>query len=166
MTIEDSIAYLRRVYPDISKKVTYDVDKKGRDFCEIVLPNQKNENMPVTITVNANGCLLSAGRMINIFGQNEVSAQEIAMAIDDVVNDRIVFVFKYKNQEDFSDRRATESRFFALTGREDDMQEEFDSFVADIEKPVKNKFERFFLKNIGIFEFISFGGKFDRVVER
>lgn len=166
MTIEDSIAYLRRAYPDISKKVTYDVDKKGRDFCEIILPNEKNEMMPVTITVNADGCLISAGRMMNISGEREMSVSDAVSAIDDIVSDKIVFVFKYKNQEDFFDRRACESRFFALTGRDDDMQQEFDMLVADIEKPVKNKLERFFSKNIGIFEFLSFGGKFDRVVER
>lgn len=166
MTIEDSIAYLRRQFPAISKKVTYDVDKKGRDFCELVLPNENNENMPVTVTVNADGCLISAGRMMNISGEREMSVQETVCAINDVVGDKIVFVFKYKNEEDFLDRRACESKFFALTGREDDMSEEFDAFVKKIESPIKNKLEKFFSQNIGIFEFVSFGGKFDRVVRR
>ena len=102
MTIEDSIAYLRRQFPAISKKVTYDVDKKGRDFCELVLPNENNENMPVTITVNADGCRISAGRMMHISGEREMSTEEAVYAVNDIINDRIVFVFKYKNEEDFS----------------------------------------------------------------
>ena len=166
MTIEDSIAYLRRQFPAISKKVTYDVDKKGRDFCELVLPNENNENMPVTITVNADGCRISAGRMMHISGEREMSTEEAVYAVNDIINDRIVFVFKYKNEEDFSDRRACDSRFFALTGRDDDMSEEFDGFVKFLEKPTKNKIQRFFSQNIGIFEFSSFGGKFDRIIRR
>ena len=166
MTIEDSIAYLRRQFPAISKKVTYDVDKKGRDFCELVLPNENNENMPVTITVNADGCRISAGRMMHISGEREMSTEEAVYAVNDIINDRIVFVFKYKNEEDFSDRRACDSRFFALTGRDDDMSEEFDGFVKSLEKPTKNKIQRFFSQNIGIFEFSSFGGKFDRIIRR
>lgn len=166
MTIEDSIAYLRRQFPAISKKVTYDVDKKGRDFCELVLPNENNENMPVTITVNADGCRISAGRMMHISGEREMSTEEAVYAVNDIINDRIVFVFKYKNEEDFSDRHACDSRFFALTGRDDDMSEEFDGFVKSLEKPTKNKIQRFFSQNIGIFEFSSFGGKFDRIIRR
>ena len=166
MTIEDSIAYLRRQFPAISKKVTYDVDKKGRDFCELVLPNENNENMPVTITVNVDGCRISAGRMMHISGEREMLTEEAVYAVNDIINDRIVFVFKYKNEEDFSDRRACDSRFFALTGRDDDMSEEFDGFVKFLEKPTKNKIQRFFSQNIGIFEFSSFGGKFDRIIRR
>lgn len=166
MTIEDSIAYLRRQFPAISKKVTYDVDKKGRDFCELVLPNENNENMPVTVTVNADGCRISAGRMMHISGEREMSTKEAVCAINDIINDRIVFVFKYKNEEDFSDRRACDQRFFALTDREDDMSEEFNAFVKNLEKPTKNKIQRFFAQNIGIFEILSFCGKFDRVLRR
>lgn len=166
MTIEDTINQLRRAYPEISKKVIYDVDKKGNDFCELVLPNEKNENMPITITVNANGCLISAGRMLNVSGNSEMSAENAISAINDIVNDKIVFVYKYKNKEDFADRRVLDSSFFVLTGREDDMQDEFDAFLKTIETSVKNKFEKLFSKNIGIFEILSFNGKYDRVLER
>ena len=166
MTIEDSIAYLRRQFPAISKKVTYDVDKKGRDFCELVLPNEHNENMPVTVTVNADGCRISAGRMMHISGEREMSTEEAVCAINDIINDRIVFVFKYKNEEDFSDRRACDQRFFALTDREDDMSEEFNALIKKIETPIKNKFEKIFSQNVGIFEILSFCGKFDRVLRR
>ena len=151
MTIEDSIAYLRRSFPKISKKVTYDVDKKGRDFCELVLPNENNENMPITITVNADGCRISAGRMMHISGERDINVEDAVCAIDDIINDKIVFVFKYKNEDDFSDRRACDSRFFALTDREDDMSAEFDGFVKSLEKTTKNKIQRFFSQDIGIF---------------
>ena len=166
MTIEDSIAYLRRSFPKISKKVTYDVDKKGRDFCELVLPNENNENMPVTITVNADGCRISAGRMMHISGEREINVEDAVCAIDDIINDKIVFVFKYKNEDDFSDRRACDSRFFALTDREDDMSAEFDSLIKKIQAPLKNKFQKIFSQNVGVFEIVSFGGKFDRVVRK
>ena len=166
MTIEDSIAYLRRQFPSISKKVTYDVDKRGKDFCELILPNENNENMPVTITVNADGCRISAGRMMHISGEREMSVEDAACAINDVVNDRIVFVFKYKNEEDFSDRRACESRFFAITGRDDDMSEEFDALIKKIETPIKNKFQKIFSQNVGIFEILSFGGEYNKVIKR
>ena len=166
MTIEDTIIALRRAYPDISKKITYDVDKKGNDFCELVLPNQHNENMPITITVNSNGCLISAGRMLNISGNDATSVQNAILAIDDIVNDKIVFVYKYKNKEDYLDRRAIDSSFFILTGRDDDTSEEFYDLVKKIEAPIKNKLEKIFSQNIGIYEITSFCGKYDRVIER
>ena len=128
--------------------------------------NENNENMPVTITVNADGCRISAGRMMHISGEREMSTEEAVYAVNDIINDRIVFVFKYKNEEDFSDRRACDSRFFALTGRDDDMSEEFDGLMRKIEAPIKSKFQKIFSQNIGIFEFSSFGGKFDRIIRR
>ena len=166
MTIEDTINMLRRAYPDISKKVTYDVDRKGNDFCEIVLPNPNNENMPITITVNSNGCLISAGRMLNISGNNEMTVQNAISAIDDILNDRIIFVYKYKNNEDFDDRKILDSSFFVLTGREDDTSEEFYDFLKKIEAPVKNKFEKLFSQYIGVFEILSFSGSFNRIIKR
>ena len=166
MTIEDSIAYLRRQFPSILKRVTYDVDKKGRDFCEVLLPNENNENMPITITVNADGCRISAGRMMHVSGEREMSVEDAVCAINDIVNDRIVFVFKYKNEEDFSDRRACDQRFFALTDREDDMSAEFNALIKKIEAPIKNKFQKIFSQNVGIFEFSSFGGKYNKIIKR
>ena len=166
MTIEDTISALRRAYPDISKKVTYDVDKKGRDFCELILPNENNENMPITITVNSNGCLISAGRMLNISGNNEMTAQSAISAIEDILNDRIVFVYKYKNNEDFDDRKILDSGFFVLTGREDDTSGEFYDLVKKIEAPIKNKFDKLFSRYVGVFEILSFSGSFNRIIKR
>lgn len=166
MTIEDTINCLRHAYPDISKKVIYDIDKKGNDFCELVLPNQNNENMPITITVNSNGCIISVGRMLNLSGDNEMTVQNAISAIDDIMNDKIVIVYKYKNKEDFDDRHVLDSSFFVLTGREDDTSDEFDAFVKTIQTPVKNIFQKWFSQNIGIFEILSFNGKYDRVIER
>lgn len=166
MTIEDTINYLRRAYPNISKRVIYDVDKKGNDFCELVLPNDNNENMPITVTVNSNGCIISVGRILNLSGNNEMSAQNAISAIDDILNDRIVIVYKYKNKEDFEDRRVLDSDFFVITGREDDTSKEFFEFVGKVEAPVKSRLEKLFSHNIGIFEILSFNGKYDRVIER
>ena len=166
MTIEDTISCLRRAYPEISKKVTYDVDKKGNDFCELVLPNEKNPTMPVTITVNLNGCFVSAGRIHNLSGNKEMSVENAISAINDILTDQIVFVYKYKNKEDYFDRRACDFNFFVLTGREDDTRDEFNSLVSAIKAPVKSKLEKIFSKNIGIFEISSFNGKYDEMVER
>ena len=75
-------------------------------------------------------------------------------------------VILHVDEEDFFDRRACDQRFFALTDREDDMSAEFNALIKKIEAPIKNKFQKIFSQNVGIFEFSSFGGKYNKIIKR
>lgn len=164
MTIEDTLALIRKQYPNTSKKETYDVDKDGNDFCEVIIPDVKRNKLPITVTINKEGCFLSVGRMHNISGKYEISVENLFSAIDDVINDRIVFVYKYKNEENKEDGHVSECDFFPLTGRKDDMLEEFEKFKSKLLKE-KSKKNKIFSKYKGIYEISSYTGKYDEVIE-
>ncbi len=165
MTIEDSISYLRRQFPSISQRVTYDVDAHGEDFCEIFLPNEQNQNLPITITVYTDGCLFSVGRMHNVMGNKPISTEVCASAIRDVIQDKIVFVFGYKNEEEYDNSKAFFHRFFALTGREDDMSDEYYDFLENLKKK-PSWLEKKFSKMTGIFEFSTFSDNEPKIIKR
>ena len=165
MTIEESIAYLRRKFPAISPRITYDVDSHGEEFCEIFMPCKKNENLPISIAVTSDGCFLSVGRMHNVMGKNPISAEACASAIKDVVDGKIIFVFGYKNEDAHADSKVFFHRFFALTGREDDMSEDYSDFLSELEKK-PTWFERKFGGTVGIFEISSFDSSEVKIIKR
>ena len=165
MTIDESILYLRRKFPEISPRVAYDVDSKGESFCELFMPCKANENLPISITVTSDGCLFSVGRMHNVMGKEPISAETCAAAIGDVVDGKILFVFGYKNEDDYADSKVFFHRFFALTGREDDMSEEYSEFLATLEKK-PSWLERKFGGTVGIFEISSFDKADVKIIKR
>jgi len=65
MTIEETITYLHKFFPEFGKKVMYDIDNKGNDFCEIVYPNPTFPTMPIAVSISDNGCQISVGQIEN-----------------------------------------------------------------------------------------------------
>ncbi len=165
MTIEDSVALLRRKFPAFSARAAYDVDSRGEDFCEIVMPSEKNSALPITVTVKADGCLLSVGRIHNVMGKTPISVEACISAITDVIEDRIVFVWGYKNDDDYADSKTFMARFFALTGRDDDMSEEYEDFLLMLERK-PNWFERKFTDRVGVFELHRFSDSEPKIIKR
>ncbi len=166
MTIEDTLGYIRKIYPDMSKKVTYDIDKHGEDFCEVTIPNEKFPSLILTVTVSGKGCMLSCGRMLNITGEHEISAEAVCSAIDDVMCDRVVFVTKYASEAHRDDGRACERDMFILSGREDDEAKDLERLIKKLETPVKSKLEEKLGSKCGLYEIMSFSGKYNRVIDR
>lgn len=165
MTIEETASYFRRKFSRIPQRTCFDVDASGEDFCEITLSNDINMSLPITVTATDNGCFLSVGRMHNVMGNKPISPEACESAIRDVIEDRIVFVFGYKNEEDYDNSKVFFSRFFALTGREDDMSEEYENFLSTLEKK-PNWFERKFSKSVGIFEISTFSQPEPKIITR
>ena len=165
MTIEDSLLYLRKQFPKISPRVAYDIDDKGEEFSEIFLSNDKNISLPISVKITADGCFLSVGRMLNVMGNKPIPTEACASAIRDVIEDRIVFVFGYKNEECYADSKASFHRFFALTGREDDMSEEYYEFLEELQKK-PGWLERRFSRLIGIFEISTFNQVEPKIIRR
>ena len=165
MNIEDSILYFKKRFSKLSPRATYDTDNRGEDFAELFLANDKNISLPITVKITDYGCHLSVGRMHNVMGNKPISVEACASAIEDVISDKIVFVFGYKNQDDFDDSKVSFSRFFALTEREDDMSEEYKGFLATLEKK-PSWFERKLGNLTGIFEISCFNDETPKIVKR
>lgn len=166
MKIEERIEYLRKKHPAFGKKVLYDTDNKGNDFCEIIYPNEKNDMMPITVAVSDEGCLVSVGKFSNVTGDYPISHEQAASAIDDIISDKIVFVAGYgeENEEDFSPAPFM-TEIFAITGDVDDESLELEKFIAKISTPVSG-FKRKLTRLKGRFIITDFSGSNTKTIDR
>ena len=98
MNIEEKIEFLRKRHPAFGRRVLYDIDNKGNEFCEIIYPNEKNPMMPIAVSVNEEGCLISVGQISNVTGRHPITVEQAASAIDDIVNE---FVKKAETADGF-----------------------------------------------------------------
>ena len=157
MNIEEMLDILRRRYPNFGRKVIYDVDRKGREFAEIVYPNDKNPSMPITVSISEGGCLISVGQISHVTGERPISVEEAISAIDDIINDKIVFVLGYDDKKDSISGAPFLSELFALSGDANDDEQELDEFVAKLRTPVKG-LRRYFTSLKGRFVVSNFSG--------
>ena len=165
MTIGESVAYLRRKYSAFGQKEIWDTDRRGNDFCEMVYPNEKQPNFPITVTLNEDGCLISVGQIPNVTGDRPISVDQAISAIDDIISDKIVFTLCYADDKDIGSGAPYFTRVFALTGEGDDMSQELERFKQKISKPVKGFMRKLTLLK-GRFEFVSFSGKHNQTIYR
>lgn len=165
MNIEEKIEFLRRRHPSFGKKVLYDVDNKGNEFAEMVYPNQSNPSMPITISISEDGCLISVGQISHVTGNRPITAEQAASAIDDVINDKIVFVLGYKDDDDIGSGTPYLTDVYPVTRDVDDRQDELDAFIAKVSLPVSG-FRRKLTKLKGRFIITDFSGSFNKIIYR
>jgi hypothetical protein len=79
--------------------------------------------------------------------------------------DKIVFVLAYKDDGDIGFGAPYFSRVFALTGSDDDMSDDFNSFLKKISKPI-NKHLRFLTTLKGRFFIFNFSGSLHKNIPR
>ena len=166
MKIEEKIEYLRKKYPTFGKKVLYDVDNKGNEFCEIVYPNPNNDMMPITVAVSDEGCLVSVGKFSNVTGDYPISHEQAASAIEDIISDKIVFVAGYgEENEEMISPAPFMTEIFAVTGDVDDERHELEKFIAKISTPVTG-FKRKLTHLKGRFVITNFSGSENKEIIR
>ena len=165
MKIEEKIEYLRRRHPGFAKRVLHDVDNKGNEFSEIIYPNEKQEMMPITVSVSDEGCLISVGKISNVTGDYPIGHEQAASAIDDIINDRIVFVLGYSEEDDTMTGAPFMSEIFPVTGDVDDNSAELERFIQKISTPVTG-FKRKLTKLKGRFLITTFSGSENKIIVR
>ena len=165
MKIEEKLDYLRRRHPAFGRKVLYDTDARGNEFCEIIYPNEKQPMMPIAVSVSEEGCFISVGQISNVTGNRPISPEQAADAIDDIISDKILFVLGYKEEDDIGSGAPFITEIFALTDREDDMRAELERFVAKISTPVMG-WKRKLTRLKGRFVFMNFSGTEQKTIHR
>lgn len=165
MTIDESMLYIQKKYPKLECRISRDVNAKEEEFCEMVFSNEANPGFPITVTVFDDGCTLSVGRIENIIGDARTNAENIVLAMEDVISDRIIFVVGFADRDKFEDNKSNYSRVFAVTGREDDMSREYERFIGTLNKPL-SKAARLFAQLKGIFVICNYSGKINMTVSR
>ena len=137
MTSEQSVEYLLSHSRLFERQVIRDTDRRGRDFCEMIIKNEKQPSFPITVTVTDDGCTVSVGQFDDGTGSDRMTPDEVLSAINDITNDKIIFVLAYKDEDDIGFGAPYFSRVFALTGGDDDMSADYERFLAKISTPIK-----------------------------
>lgn len=166
MKIAEQISYLQLKNPAFDRQVIHDVDNRGNEFCEMIMPNAKKPNAPLTVTVTERGCSVSVGQFEDVANSNTMTPEQVCAAIKDIKDDKIIFVLAYRDKDSDTGFGAPFfSRIFAITGGNDDMSEEYDSFITKISTPL-TKFSRFFTSLKGRFVIFNYSGSIDREIIR
>ena len=165
MTAKQISEYLLSHSRRFERDVIHDTDKRGDEFCELIIKNESNPSYPLTITVTDEGCSISVGSFSNVTGSKRMSPDQTLGAIEDIVADNIVFVQGYRENDDVGFGSPFLSRIFALTGGNDDMSEEYEEFIKTISTPI-NKRLRFFYSLKGRFLVFNFSGSLNKTIIR
>lgn len=165
MTVAQNVEYLLSHNKKFDSNVLYDKDKHGSDFCEMIIPNASQPSFPITVTVSEEGCALSVGQFENVTGSSRMTCDQTLSAIDDIMADKIVFVLAYRDDGDIGFGAPYFSRVFALTGSNDDMSDDYNSFIEKISKPI-NKHLRFLTTLKGRFFIFNFSGSLRKNITR
>ncbi len=165
MTAEQSVEYLLSHSRLFDKNVIHDTDRRGRDFCEMIIKNERQPSLPITVTVTDDGCCVSVGQFEDVASSTHMTPDEVLAAIDDIINDKIIFVLAYKDEDDVGFGAPYFSRVFALTGADDDMSADYEQFLKKISTPIK-KFLRPVTALKGRFLIFNYSGSVNKTVER
>ena len=165
MTVIETAEYLISKCPGFDRGIITDTDKRGDEFCEIIMKNEKNERFPITVSITLDGCSISVGQVSNVTGSKKMTPDEAISAIGDIQADKVVFMLAYADEDDIGLGSPYLTRVFALTGGEDDMSEALYDFEARISKPV-SKFMRPFTSLKGRFIFFNYSGSLEKTLTR
>lgn len=165
MTVEEKVRYITAKFPDFAKRTIRDENSRGEEFFDMVLENPSNPSMPLTVSVNEDGCSVSVGPIANITGKRPISVDAAISAIEDVISDKIIFIMGYKGKDTYGVETPFMTQIFALTGREDDMTEEYEMFKENIARPLP-KFARLFTFLKGKFVITNYTGDLSLEINR
>ena len=157
MTVEEKVRYIAERCPALAKKINRDEDARGNIFFDMIAENDNNPAMPLTVSVSDAGCTISVGGIMNITGGKPIPCEAAVYAIDDVISGKIIFVTGYKGKDTYGVDTPFMTQIFALTGREDDMTDEYEEFKQKLSKPL-SKLSRIFTSLKGRFIITNYSG--------
>ena len=165
MTVKQTVEYLLSNNSRFKRDVIYDKDRRGHDFCEMIIENKSQPSFPITLTVNENGCSIAVGQFYNVTGSDRMTPDEANSAIEDIIADKIIFALGYNDDGDIGFEAPYLSRVFALTEGNDDMSEDYERFIEKISKPINPKL-RFMYSLKGRFLIFNYSGSLKKTIIR
>ncbi len=165
MTVDQTVEYLLSCCRKFDRDVIHDTDRHGNQFCEMIIKNDAQPTMPITVTVTENGCSVSVGQFDDVANSKHMTPDQVIAAAEDIIADKIIFVLAYKDDDDIGFGAPYFSRIFALTGGADDMEADYEDFISKISKPI-NKFLRPMTALKGRFFIFNFSGSLKKTIIR
>ncbi len=157
-TLEEFASLLTRIFAAYRPRVIYDTTDKGEDVMEFLIPNPTEPRFSVSL--QAKGKRKQVDVCTLWFGQAEIKGQldpdVVPSAIDTIVNDELVAILRYKNENAYDNHRPTDKAvwLYQLTDDEDDDSEGLAKMKEKLHTP-PSLMEKLNGKLVGIFEVFS-----------
>ena len=165
MTVDEMSLLLQNSFPKLDSRVINDVDRHGNEFRELILSDNDKNSPPIAVHICEDGCSVSVGQFEDVTGSRNMSAEQTRGAIEDIINNKIIFVIAYRDEDDVGFGKPFFQRIFAVTGDCDDMSREYEDFIRTIQKPL-SPFARRFTSLKGRFIIFNFSGSLNTTITR
>lgn len=157
-TLEEYAALLNRTFTphfpkDNRPRIVTDKTDKGEDILEFILPHPESGRFSASLQVNTynghvSGCSLR-------FGQAEIAAsltpEDAPAAITEIIENRIVAVVRYKNQESYESHRKISTSPAEWLYQMPDDEVNLNRMLERLQKPA-SFLEKISGKYTGVFE--------------
>lgn len=163
-TLEEYAALLIRTFTprfpkDNRPRVITDKTDKGEEILECVLPHPEDGRFSVSLQVNSYHNYVSSCSLR--FGQAEIAAslspEDAPAAIEEIIEDRIVAVVRYKNQDSYENHRKVSTSPAEWLYQMPDDEAALNRMLGKLKKPA-GFFERIVGKYTGFFEIYRWSG--------
>ena len=165
MTLDEMTLFLQNSFPKLKSRVIDDVDRHGNEFCELIFSNESVPSAPIAIHICEDGCSVSVGQFEDVTNSHNMTVEQTRGAIEDIINDKIIFVIAYRDEDDVGFGKPFFQRVFAVTGDCDDMSREYEDFIRTIQKPL-SPLARRFTSLKGRFIIFNFSGSVNKTITR
>lgn len=164
-TPEEYAALLNRTFTprfptDNRPRMITDKTDKGEEILECILPHPEDGRFSISLQVNSNNNHVSTCSLR--FGQAEIAAslppEEVPAAIEEIIEDRIVAVVRYKNQESYENHRKVSTSPAEWLYQMPDDEAELNRLLEKLQKPASLP-ERISGKYTGVFEIYRWSGR-------
>ena len=142
-TVEEYASLLNRTYiPRVSResrpRTVTDVTDKGEEILEFILPHPTEGRFSVSLQAGTFKGYVSTCTLR--FGQVEVAAkldpEEALSAVDEIIEDRIVAVVRYKNQAAYENHRKSDAYPAEWLYQMPDHERALEDMLAKLNQPV------------------------------
>ena len=157
-TIEEYANLLTRTYTarfprDNRPRTVIDVTDKGVEVLEFILPHPTDGRFSVSLQVRTYRGSVSECSLY--FGQAEVASmldpEEAIAAMNEVIDDHIVAIVRYKNREAYENHRKINTRPMEWLFQVPDDEEDLAALLDMLKKPA-GFWDKFNGKHVGVFE--------------
>ncbi len=157
-TLDEFASSLTKAFASFRPRVIYDTTDKGEDVMEFLIPNPTEPRFSVSL--QAKGKHKQVETCTLWFGQAEIKGQlapdMVPSAIDTIVNDELVAILRYKNEDAYDNHRPADKSvwLYQLTDDEDDDSAALEKMKQKLSSP-PSLMEKLSGKTVGVFEIYS-----------
>ncbi len=167
MRLSEFVTRLQIKFPNYNKKAIYDTDKKGNEFCELIISNPHNDSLPLILTISNERWSIRLGITDICSGKCQEDGAHIDEIYENALNiieDKVIIMQGYASEDDLDNEKLSHSTVFDLSLGETVLRA-YNKTLSTLQAPL-NPLTRIFAFYRGIFLFRTFTGKDDKTITR